>query len=67
MIDANKLEEETRDQAECDEWMREWKLRFTASNFGKIARRQRNHEKFVKDLLAQTLVSTAAMEHGKKY
>lgn len=38
-IDSNKLEEKTRDQAECDEWMRERKLRFTASNFGKISRR----------------------------
>ena len=67
VIDAAKLEEKARDQAECDEWMRERKLRFTASNFRKISRRQRNHEKFVEDLLAQKSVSTAAMEHGKKY
>ena len=67
VIDANKLEEKTRDQAECDEWMRERKLRLTASYFGKIHGRQRNHEKFVEDLLAQKSVSTAAIEHGKKY
>ena len=67
VIDANKMEEKTRDQAECDECMRERKLRFMASNFGKISRRQRNHEKFVEDFLAQKSVSTAAMEHGKKY
>lgn len=67
VIEANKLEEKTREQAECEEWMRERKLRFTASNFGKISRRQRNHEKFVGDLLAQKKITTAAMEHGKKY
>ena len=43
------------------------KTKITASNFGKISRRQRNHEKFEEDLLAQKSVSTAAMEHGKKY
>lgn len=48
VFDAYKLEEETRDQAECDEWMREQKLRFMTSNFGKIVERERNHEKFVK-------------------
>ena len=47
--------------------MKERKLRFTASNFGKIVRCQRNHEKFVQDLLAQKPISTAALEHGKKY
>ncbi|CAH3107997.1 unnamed protein product, partial [Pocillopora meandrina] len=67
VIEANKMEEKTREQASCEEWMRERKLRFTASNFGKISRRQRNHTKFVEDLLAQKTFSSAAVEHGKKY
>ena len=37
VIDANKLEEKTSDRAECDKWIREQKLRFTASNFGKTS------------------------------
>lgn len=67
VIKANKIEEKTREQAECVEWMQERKNRFTASNFGKISRRQRNHKKFVEDLLAQKPISAAALEHGKKY
>ena len=43
VIDTSKLEEKTRDQAECGERTRERKLRFMASNFGKISRRRRNH------------------------
>ena len=65
--EANKLEEKTREQAGCVEWMQERKYRFTASNFGKISRRQRNHKKFVADLLAQKPISAAPLEHGKKY
>lgn len=67
VIEANKIEEKTREQASCNKWMRERKLRFTASNFGKISRIQRNHTKFVEDLLAQKPFSSAAVEHGKKY
>jgi len=47
--------------------MRQRKFRFTASNFGKISQRQRNHTNFVEDLLAQKAFSSAAVEHGKKY
>ena len=67
VIGANSLEQKTQDQADCEEWKRERKLRFTASNFGKIVRRQRNHDKFVKDLLAQKEFTSAAVDHGKKY
>ena len=67
VIEANSLEEKTRGQAESEDWMKERKLRFNASNFGKIVRRQRHHEKFVQDLLAQKPISTASTEHGKKY
>ena len=67
VIEANKMEEKTRDQADCEEWMRQRKFRFTASNFGKISRGQRSHTKFMEDLLAQKAFSSAAVEHGKKY
>lgn len=67
VIEANKIEEKTRDQADCEEWMGQRKFRFTASNFGKISRRQRSHTKFVEDLLAQKAFSSSAVEHGKKY
>ena len=36
VIGANSLEQKIQDQADCEEWKRERKLRFTASNFGKI-------------------------------
>ena len=67
VIEANKIEEKTRDQADCKEWKRERKLRFIASNFGNISRRQRYYTRFVEDLLAQKAFSSAAVVHGKKY
>ena len=66
VIEANSLKEKTRGKPESEDRMKERKLRFTASNFGKIVRRQRHHEKFVQDLLAQKPISTTSMEHGKK-
>lgn len=36
VIEANTLEQKTQDQTDCQEWKRERKLRFTASNLGKI-------------------------------
>ena len=53
VIEANTLEQKTQDQADCEEWKRARKLRITASNFRKIVKRQRSHDKFVNDLLAQ--------------
>ena len=38
VIEANTLEQKTQDQADCEEWKRGRKLRFTASNFGKIVK-----------------------------
>ena len=43
VIEANKMEEKTRDQADCEEWMRQRKFRFTASNFGKISKAEEPH------------------------
>lgn len=67
VIEANKLESQTRQQASSDKWMKERKYRLTASNFGRIKSRQRNHTKFVEDLLEQKQFSTAATQHGKDH
>ena len=55
------------EQSSCEQWMKERRRRFTALNFGRISRRQRNHERFVGDLLAQKKIQASSIEHGKKY
>ncbi|XP_066021691.1 uncharacterized protein [Pocillopora verrucosa] len=47
----NDFETKTRGQSNCEEWKQERKFRFTASNFGLISARKRNHESFVNSLL----------------
>ena len=51
LLKANQIEEETRAQHTCETWVQERKYRLTASKFGRIARRQRNHEKLCEDML----------------
>ena len=67
VINVNKLDQDTREQADSQEWMKERKPRFTASNFGRIRKRQRNHDKFVEELLNQKRFTTAATKHGKEH
>ena len=43
------------------------KIRLTASKFGRIARRQRNHEKLCEDMLNAKPVKTKSSKHGIKY
>ena len=47
----NVIEIKTRSQSGCPEWKLERKFRFTASNFGLIRDRKRNHESLVKKLI----------------
>ena len=47
----NDIETKTQGQSNCEEWKQERKFRFTASNFGLISARKRNHESFVNSLL----------------
>ena len=52
MVDCdriNEIESKTRGQADCEEWKNERKFRliFTASNFGLIRDRKRNHDTLV--------------------
>ena len=51
MLDAKKIEENTRGQHNCNAWTEEHRYRFTASNFGKVSRRKRNHKKFCNDFV----------------
>lgn len=67
MLDANKIEENTRDQHGCNAWTEERRYRFTASNFGKVSRRKRNHEKFCNDMLDAKPFRSASTDHGIKY
>lgn len=67
MLDANKIEENTRDQHNCNAWTEQRRYRFTASNFGKVCRRKRNHEKFCNDMLDAKPFRSASTDHGIKY
>ena len=67
MLDANKIEENTKAQHTCSAWTEERKIRFTASNFGRVSRRKRNHEKFCNDLLDAKPFRSASTDHGIKY
>ena len=67
MLDANKIEENTKAQHTCSAWTEERKFRFTASNFGRVSRRKRNHKKFCNDLLDAKPFRSASTDHGIKY
>ena len=62
----NKIEHNTCNQSLSDEWKRERRYRFTASNFKKVCIRQRNHEALVKSFLNPVQVNSKYIEHGKK-
>lgn len=49
----NDIEIKTRSQSGCPEWKLERKFRFTASNFGLIRDRKRNHESLVKNRIVK--------------
>ena len=64
---VNEIERKTRDQSNCQEWKDERKFRFTASNFGLICGRKRNHETLVKNLLNPKHFTSRYTNHGLKY
>ena len=69
-VDEDKLNDikiKTRSQSECPEWKLERKFRFTASNFGLIRDRKRNHESLVKNLINPKPFSSRYTNHGLKY
>ena len=63
----NDIEIKTRSQSGCPEWKLERKFRFTASNFGLIRDRKRNHESLVKNLINPKPFSSRYTNHGVKY
>ena len=42
-------------------------MRFTASKFGRVARRKKNFEKFCSDLINAKPFTSKSTEHGKHY
>ena len=52
--EINKLETQTRKQAECPKWKEERKFSFTASQYHLLSKRQRNHATFAEQLLNPT-------------
>jgi len=63
-LGANKTEENTRGQHNCNDWVEERRYRFEASNFGKVSRRKRNHDKFCNDMLDAKPFRSASTDHG---
>ena len=63
----NDIEARTRDQAKSPEWVNQRKFRLTASNFGLVKNRKRNHENLVKNLINPKSFSSRHTAHGKKY
>ena len=61
------IESATREQAGCHNWKTQPTLRFTASKFQLIARRQRNHLRFAQSLMHPKPFSSKYVTHGLKY
>ena len=58
---------EKQGQSNCQGGKDERKFRFTASNFGLICGRKRNHETLVKNLLNPKHFTSRYTNHGLKY
>ncbi len=66
--EANKIEEETRDQAENNLWMNERRKRITASKVGGIAKMKQStkRSKKVQDLLYSSFRGNQATHYGSE-
>lgn len=64
---VNNIEQETRGQTNSEMWKNERKYRFTPSQFHLISHRQRNHEKFAKDIIHPKTFQSRYTAHGTKY
>lgn len=66
-VDLNKLEQRTRGQADCNEWIEARKCRLTSSNFGKVlCRKSTPTDKFLQNLFPVKSITAAALEYGKR-
>ena len=63
----NDIEKKTRAQYKSAEWECERKYRLTASNFGRIIKRKRNHDSLAKNLLNPKPFNSKYTAHGNKY
>ena len=63
----NEIESKTTAQADSEAWTNERKSRFTASNFGLIMNRRRNHSTLVQNMLHPKPFSSRHTARGKKY
>ena len=63
----NYIEMKTRAQSQSAEWKCERKYRFTASNFGLITKRKRNHNSLINNLLNPKPFHSRYTAHGNKY
>ena len=66
-VKLNDIEQKTRAQSQCAEWKSERKYRLTASNFGLISKRKRNHDSLASNLLNPKPFSSKYTAHGNKY
>jgi len=57
----------TRDQADCPEWKKERKYRFTASSFQLIAKSERNHPNCAQSPVHPIPFPSKHVAHGIKY
>ena len=68
-IDEEKqkiMAQKTISQASSDTWHFQRKLRLTASNFGKIAKRKNNYETLAYQLINNTVIEVPALTYGKE-
>ena len=63
----NDIEKKTRAQYKSAEWECERKYRLTASNFGRIIKRKRNHDSLAKNLLNPKHFNSKYTAYGNKY
>lgn len=63
----NKIEQATRGQSNSDEWKEQRRLRITASNFGRVKSRKRQHESLVKEFLDRKSFTSKYTTHGLEY
>lgn len=64
---VNDIETKTRGQSGSEEWKRERRFRFTASNFGLIVNRKKQHESLVNNLLHPKPINNKFTRHGNQY
>jgi len=62
----NEIKSKTAAQADSEAWKNERRFRFTASNFGLIMNRQRNHSTLVQNMLHPKPFSSRHTAYGKK-